>query len=105
MLPRTLLVAPAAFFTTILAFSFSLRLRLSCLRAGLEGFSFTVALRVLRIVNRFFATVLTRAAVMFAVSGTVPLLPASPCTTIVMTPFRLTVTLRTRGLLGLVTGF
>src|SRR5215212_11818785 len=101
MLRLALLLAPAAFFTTTLAFSFSLCLRLSCLSAALEGFSFTLARPALLSLNDFFAIVLTRAALMFAVSVTLPLLPASPFTTIVMTPFRLTFTLRTRGLPGL----
>ena len=50
-------------------------------------------------------TVLTRAAVMFAVSVILPLLPASPSTTIVIRPFLLTTTFRTRGLRGFATGF
>ena len=71
-------MAPAAFFTTIFALSFSLCLRFSCLSAGLEGFSFTFARPALLSLNDFLATVRTRAAVMFAVSVTLPVLPASP---------------------------
>ena len=76
-------------------------MRFSCLSAGFEGFSFTFARPALLSLNDFFATVRTRAAVMFAVSVTLPVLPASPVTTIVMTPFLLTVTLPDARLVGL----
>ena len=76
-----MLLSPAAFLSTTLARRRSLRVRLSCRNAALLSFTLTVARPVLPIRKDLRPTVRTRVArVMFAVSVSTPVLPASPAT-------------------------
>src|SRR5215207_11275633 len=95
------LLSPAAFLSTTLARTRSLRVRLSCRSAALFSFTLTAARPVLPIRKDLRPTVRTRVArVMFAVRVSTPLLPGSPATRMVSTPRLLIFTDPKRALLG-----
>jgi len=93
--------SPAEFRTATLLDKRSLRLRLSCFRAGFLSLIRTVARPRVPIANALRPTTRTRAAVMFAFSVTAPVTSGVLLTTILRTP-RLPLNLipLTRGLAG-----